>query len=69
VNHPAPRRRVNDPIPQPEDGGEDAADLHHEHDRVLRDVARIELPQAVERRRADDHRVEQRELLRLGGHG
>ena len=57
VNQPgAALRRVGDAVAQPEQRGEDAAHLDHEHDRVLRHQPRVELAQALERPPAEGGR-------------
>src|SRR5262249_28163203 len=47
--------------------GEHAADLDHEHDRVLHLVARVELPERADDRTADDGRIEERTRLASTG--
>ena len=55
-------RRAQDHVVQPDERGEDAPDLHHEHDRVLHHRPRVELAHAVEERGAE-------EVSFPGGHG
>ena len=49
-------------VAEEQDGREDAADQHDEHDRVAGLHAGIELAEAVDDRRSDDRRLEQRPL-------
>ena len=47
-------RGAQDQVVQPDEGGEDAPDLDHEHDRVLHHRPRVELAHAVEERGAEE---------------
>jgi hypothetical protein len=57
---PAPQRPAAEHLDQPGHGGDDCADLHHEHDGVADLHVRVELGEAVVQRPADDLALQQR---------
>ena len=63
------RAVMRDEIADEEAGDDERDDFGDENHRVLRQLARIELAQRVDRRRADDGRIEKPLSLRIRGHG
>jgi hypothetical protein len=68
---PARRRSrgVGDPVPDPQERGQEATHLDHEHHRVPGHEPRIQLGEARQRRGAKDRGIEERRLPGPGGHG